>query len=91
MLFGLFSRDKRDHNDVWMIKITIKTKEIDLDACLFEKNVAYETMFVPKIWLFPISLLVCEFKSYRQTWYQKGDVRSNHYLNNFHKSGSIPC
>ena len=28
-------------------------------------------MFVPKVWLFSVRLLVCEFKPCRQTWYQK--------------------
>ena len=28
-------------------------------------------MYVHKVGLFPISLLVCKFKPYRQTWYQK--------------------
>ena len=28
-------------------------------------------MFVPKTWLFSISLLVGEFNHHRQTWYQK--------------------
>ena len=34
-LFGLFSGDKGDYIDVWMIKITIKTDQIGMDACLF--------------------------------------------------------
>ena len=52
MAFGQFSRDKGDHCDVWMIKITIKTSKIDMDACLFQKNITYKTMFVPIVWLF---------------------------------------
>ena len=31
-LTGLFSGDKGDYSDVWMIKITIKTNEIDMDS-----------------------------------------------------------
>ena len=29
-LFGPFSGDKDDYTDVWMIKITIKTNQIDV-------------------------------------------------------------
>ena len=36
-LFGLFSGDKGDYIDVWMIKITIKTNQIDMDVCLLQK------------------------------------------------------
>ena len=55
-LYGLFSWDKDDYNDVWMIKITIKTNEID--------------MFVLSP-AFLISVLVCKFKPHKQTWYPK--------------------
>ena len=37
-LLGLFSGDKRDHNDVRMIKITIKANEIQMFACFSEKH-----------------------------------------------------
>ena len=33
-LFGLFSGDKGDNIDMWMIKITIKANEIDMDVLL---------------------------------------------------------
>ena len=36
-LFGLFSWDKGDNIDMWMIKITIKADEIDMVFCLFQK------------------------------------------------------
>ena len=36
-LFGLFSGDKGDYIDVWIIKITIKTNQIGMDVCLFQK------------------------------------------------------
>ena len=29
--------DKGDCSDVWMIKITIKTSQIDMDVCFFQK------------------------------------------------------
>ena len=32
-LFRLFPGDKGDHSDVWMVKITIKTNETDMDCC----------------------------------------------------------
>ena len=32
--FGLFSGDKGDNIDMWMIKITIKANEIDMDVLL---------------------------------------------------------
>ena len=34
--FGLFSGDKDDHIDVWMVKITIKTNQIDMDVSFFQ-------------------------------------------------------
>ena len=61
-LFGLFSEDKGDYSDVGMIKITIKTNEIDMDLCTTYKN-----HVCPLSPAFPISLLVCKFKPYRQT------------------------
>ena len=36
-LFGLFSEDKGDYIDVWMIKIIIETNQIDMDVCFFQK------------------------------------------------------
>ena len=36
-LFGLFSWDKGDNIDMWMIKITIKTNQIDMDVLLIAK------------------------------------------------------
>ena len=38
MAFGLFSGDKGDYNDAWMIKMTIKTNEIDMDALLLSEQ-----------------------------------------------------
>ena len=35
-LFGLFPGDKGDYFDVWMIKITIKINQIDMDVCFFQ-------------------------------------------------------
>ena len=36
-LFTPFSGDKSDYIDVWMIKITIKTNQIDVDVCFFQE------------------------------------------------------
>ena len=36
-LFGLFSGDKGDNIDMWMIKITIKTSQIDMNVLLISK------------------------------------------------------
>ena len=36
-LFGLFSGDKGDNIDTWIIKITIKANQIDMDALLYQK------------------------------------------------------
>ena len=36
-LFGLFSGDKGDNTDMWMIKITIKANQIDMDVLLISK------------------------------------------------------
>ena len=51
-LFGLFSGDKGDCIDVWMIKTTIETNQIDMDACFFQKQITYKDMFVLKVRLF---------------------------------------
>ena len=59
--FGLFSEDKGGYIDVWVIKITIRTNQIDMDVCL-------EIRQSPA---FSIGLLVREFNNPRQTWYQK--------------------
>ena len=32
-LFGMFSEDKGDYIDEWMIRITIQTNQIDMDVC----------------------------------------------------------
>ena len=34
-LFGLFSGDKGDNIDMWMIKITIKANKIDMNVLIF--------------------------------------------------------
>ena len=36
-LFGLNSGDKGDNIDMWMIKITIKANQIDMDVLLISK------------------------------------------------------
>ena len=36
-LFRLFSGDKGDNIDMWMIKITIKANQIDMDALLISE------------------------------------------------------
>ena len=36
-LFGLLSGDKGDNIDIWMIKITIKANQIDMDVLLISK------------------------------------------------------
>ena len=36
-LFGLFSGDKGDNIDMWMIKIMIKANQIDMDALLISE------------------------------------------------------
>ena len=45
--FGLFSGDKGDYSDVWMIKITVKTNKIDMDVCFFQKNITYKNHVCP--------------------------------------------
>ena len=42
MVFGLCSGDKGDYSDVWMIKVMIKTNEIDMDVHFFQKNITYK-------------------------------------------------
>ena len=51
-LFGLFSGTKGDYSDVLVIKITIKTNEIDVDFCFFQKNITYKNRVCPyMVWL----------------------------------------
>ena len=45
--FGLFSGDIGDYSDAWMIKITIKTNEIDMNFCFFQKNITYKNHVFP--------------------------------------------
>ena len=58
---------------MWIIKITIKANQIDMDVLLILEpgNIHTKTMFVPKVQLFSIILLVCEFYPQGQTWHQK--------------------
>ena len=70
-LFGLFSGDKGDNTDMWMIKITIKANQIDMDVLLISK---VDNIQKPCLSLksgFSIISLVCEFYPHGQTWYQK--------------------
>ena len=46
-LFELFSGDKDDYSDGWMIKSTIKANEIDMDVCFFQKNITYKNHVCP--------------------------------------------
>ena len=45
--FGLFSGDKCDCIDVQMIKIKIKTNQIDMDVNFFQKEITYENHVYP--------------------------------------------
>ena len=47
MAFGPFSGNKGGYSDLWMIKITIKTDEIDMDVCFFQKNITYKNYVCP--------------------------------------------
>ena len=49
--FGLFSEDKGDYIDVWMMKITITTNQIDMDVYFFQNKSRQhtKTIFVPKV------------------------------------------
>ena len=40
--FLLCSMDKRVYIDVWILKITIKTNQIDIDVCFFQKYITYK-------------------------------------------------
>ena len=43
----LFSGDKGDHIDVWMIKITLKSDQIDTDVCFFQTWMTYKNYVCP--------------------------------------------
>ena len=51
-LFGLFSVGKSDYIDVWMIKIMIRTNEIDMDVCFLQKSITYKNDVCPYILAF---------------------------------------
>ena len=36
-LFVVFYEDNGNYIDMWIIKITIKTNQIDMDVCFFQK------------------------------------------------------
>ena len=59
-LFGLFSGDKGDNIDMWMIKIMIKANQNYVDILLISK---VDDIKKPA---FSISLLVCEFYPHGQ-------------------------
>ena len=71
-LFGLFSGDKGDNIDMWMIKITIKANQIDMDVSLISKvdNIQKPSLSLKSVFFF-INLLVRAFYPHGQTWYQK--------------------
>ena len=50
-LFGLFSWDKGDNIDQWMIKIMIQANQIDMDVLLISK---VENHVCPKVRPFPL-------------------------------------
>ena len=70
-LFGLNSGDKGDNIDMWMIKITIKANQIDMDVLLFSKVGNIQKTCLSLKSGFSIILFVCEFYPDGQTWYQK--------------------
>ena len=60
-------RGEGDYTDVWMMKITIKTNQIDTGVCFFPKQITYKNLAFPLSPAFPISSLVCEFNPHAQT------------------------
>ena len=53
-LFGLFSMDKGDYIDVWIIKITFKKINLKWMFASFKSRLHAKTMFVPKVPLFQL-------------------------------------
>ena len=60
-LFGLFSGDKGDNIDMWMIKITIKANQIETDVLLISKVDNVQKPCLSLSAAFSIILSVCEF------------------------------
>ena len=54
MVFRTVFGDKGDYMDVWMIKITNITIQIDMDVACFESRSHTKTTFVPKFQLFQL-------------------------------------
>ena len=42
-----FSEGKGDYSDVWTTKIMIKTNEIDMNVCFFQKNITHKNHVCP--------------------------------------------
>ena len=53
-LFGLFSGDKSDNIDVWVIKITSKQMKSKCMVASFKSRLHTKTIFVPKVQLFQL-------------------------------------
>ena len=68
-LFGHFSGEKSDNIDMWMLKITIKANQVDMDVLLISKVNNIHTPCLSLKSGFSINLLVCEFYPHGQTWY----------------------
>ena len=55
MAFWTVFWDKGDNFIMWMIKVTIKANQIDMDVMVFLKSRWHtKTMFIPKVWRFPL-------------------------------------
>ena len=73
MAFGLFSGDKGDNTDMWMIEITVKANQIDMDVLFISKvdNIQKPCLSLKSGFFHYFIHQVCEFCPHGQTWYQK--------------------
>ena len=62
-----FLRDKGDNIDMWMIKITIKANQIDMDVLFISEVDNVQNYVCPQSPAFSIILLVFEFYPHGQT------------------------
>ena len=65
----MFSGDKDDCVDVWIVIVTIKTDQMYIAFNFHKAWAKYKTIFVPKVWVFFRILLVDDFTPSGQTWY----------------------
>ena len=61
----MFPGDKDNYINMCIIKIAIKTSQIDMDVCFFQKLITSKNHVCPWSQAFSIGLLICDFNLHR--------------------------